>query len=485
MNALETMAGFLDLSTELQFKLAEYLDPLDVKAVGDTCRTLYTVMSTRSIWENKLRRTLKLGGIPEATLSVPICEMDVVELRSHCRWDMLMSLLGRSRAPLKPENTHILDDGVFGVEDQTSDYARLVPGGRYAISKSDETIKLWDLGPICGPKERQGINLVDSSNIEDGQGYISWISPLSRSTRDTLCFVAIIAGGNPTVQVYEIDPVDGDCKLQMLGRLQFPRLEVRWDDTGMTGDLVYVRYDGALYIWDYCRSLITSLIPHGDYTATFIGNGIGVEMDGSAVYGWRVPSLHPLTPNFSVRRPEATPLMFELPIPDDAGEGSEYHLVDVSLEKTGLHITFDMARARHTWGTANQTFDIHRFVLKADSNTAPTLSRYSETFDIPKPHLTSKLTYLYNTAAPRVPVVLQDGRWDANSRLFQYIYSTDMEPGGATHSTWVAIPIHSAIRKGVVCDLTLPCPVSGRMVVVSHEPPHPRAYVFDFYPSGQ
>ncbi|KAF5309700.1 hypothetical protein D9611_014714 [Ephemerocybe angulata] len=460
------MASFLDLSTELHFKIAEYLDTVDIKVVGDTCRTLYTVMSTRSIWENKLRRTLKLGGIPEATLRVPICEMDVVELRSHCRWDMLMTLLGRSRAPLKPQNTHILDDGVFGVEDGTSDYARLVPGGRYAITKTDETIKLWDLGPICGPK-RQGVKLVDSSNIEDGQGYFSWISPLSRSTRDTLCFVAIIEGVNPTlytVQLYDIDQAGRDCKLKMLGQLQFPEREIQPGEACLAGDLAYVR--------------------NGE---TFIGNGIGVEVGDSSIYGWRVPPFRPLTPDFAIQLPESTPLMFELPIPDDAGGGSECHIVDVSLEKTGLHITFDMARARPTGeiDAANQTFDIHRFVLKADSNTAPTLSRYSETFDIPKPHLTSKLTYLYNTAAPRVPVVLQDGRWDASSRVFQYIYSTDMEPGGATHSTWVAIPIHSAIREGVVCDLTLPCPVSGRMVVVSHELPHARAYVFDFYPSGQ
>ncbi|KAF6751797.1 hypothetical protein DFP72DRAFT_1070837 [Ephemerocybe angulata] len=437
-------------------------------------------MSTRSIWENKLRRTLRLGGIPEATLRVPICEMDVVELRSHCRWDMLMTLLGRSRAPLKPQNTHILDDGVFGVEDQTSDYARLVPGGKYAISKTDETIKLWDLGPICGPEERPCVKLVDSSNIGPDQESISWISPLSRSTTDTFCFVAIISGENPTVKLYAIDQASRDCELKILGSLQFPEPEVRHGDACLAGDLVYVRYGEVLQGKHFYSG------------GTFIGNGIGVEVDNSSVYGWRVPPFRPLTPDFAVQMPEATPLMFELPIPDDAGGGSECHIVDVSLEKAGLHITFDMARARHTGDAANQTFDIHRFVLKADSNTAPTLSRYSETFDIPRPHLASKLTYLYNAAAPGVPVVLQDGRWDANSRP-QYIYSADIEAGGAPHSAWAAIPIGSEIWNGAACDLTSPCPISGRMVVVCHEQPvgrdsrtlHARAYVFDFYPSGQ
>ncbi|KAF6751815.1 hypothetical protein DFP72DRAFT_1047488 [Ephemerocybe angulata] len=456
-------------------------------------------MSTRSIWEPKLGRTLTRGDIPESTLRVPICEMDVVELRSHCRWDMLMALVRRSCAPLQPRNTQILDDGVFGEWGHKPDDARLVPGGRYAISKTDEVIKLWDLGPIRALQQEARIQLVDSSEVpEPDQDYFSWISPFSRSTTDTFCFTAIISAENPTVHLYEINQVHGDCKMRILGRLQFPESENKIvpGDVGMTGDLVHVHYQGVQYIWDYRHSLITSLSSpdHTSLDKMFIGNGIGVEINNSAVYGWRVPSFRPLTPDFALNGTQEAPPLFELPIPDDARTGSECHIVAASSGKGALHIAFDIARARHTWGGENQRFDINqlRVVLKADSNAAPTLLRYSETFDIAKPHAESKLTYIYNWVAPGAPVWLQDKAWGVESRN-QLIYSTAMEDENedAPHSAWITIPINNAVRNGVVCNLTPPCPISGRMLLVCREPigwdgttSYPRAYILDFYASG-
>ncbi|KAF6751798.1 hypothetical protein DFP72DRAFT_1134970 [Ephemerocybe angulata] len=490
------MIGLSDLSTELHLKIAEALEPVDLVSFAQTCSAVHKpLMSTRSAWEASLRVMCERRRISEYTLRVPFSEMDLDELRFNCwEWDRMMSHLGRSGAMLKPRGLQVLDDGVFGATNYSTDTAFLIPGGRYVVSKSgDEVIKLWDLGPTWPAREAGSrMRLIDSCPLRPNHQSVSSLSVPVQGT-NSVSFAASIDGNNgPVICLYEVGPLQEECRLRLLGELEFP-LSDETDvivDMGITSDLVYVLYDAVVLAWDCRRSLITSWKTpgYGGLDKTVVSNGIGVAVTQSSVCGWELPEFRPLSPNFVAEGMEAArsdgtlPLLFDLPLPDGIGEHLDPMIVDVAEEKNLLQITFDVAKKHATRRGASRKFNINRFVFRSHFNSSFMLTWHTESFEIPKRDEESNLTYLHNSRSPGSPVVLEEPSWTRRLR-HRFMHSTALERSDHTQFASVSVPIDTTGDFG--CYIAQICPFSGRMLTICDEvtegTTYARAYVLDFY----
>ncbi|KAF6745807.1 hypothetical protein DFP72DRAFT_1153473 [Ephemerocybe angulata] len=339
------------------------------------------------------------------------------------------------------------------------------------------------------------MKLIDSRPLRPNQlAVASLSSPVLGA--NSVRFAANVDGhGGPMICLYEVGPLQGECKLRLLGEVELPPGPDEDVLLGMeiTKDLVYMLYNGVIFAWDCHRSLITSWKAPGlrGLDKTVFSNGIGVTITDSEVYGWEMPEFRPLSPTFAAEGWEAgsstdtPPRLFELPLPDDIAKDSNPRIANVSEEKNLLQITFDVTKNRSTHGGTTRHFTIHRFVLKAYCNAFFMLTSHPEDFKIVKRDYEPNLTYLHNSTSPGIPVVSEEYAYPSHHPRF--MHSTAIEHGDPQKSAWLSIPIDiAALGDKVGCSHAHMCPISGRMLAICHEatgrpPVYERAYVFDFY----
>ncbi|TEB21906.1 hypothetical protein FA13DRAFT_1741444 [Coprinellus micaceus] len=160
MRTLSSLPTFglddLGIPGDLWIEIAVKLDPLDVLILSETCRTLYSLLTEKSVWIRVLRIVVRSLGsfIPSYSLS----SMSVRELQRAAagpyRWRRIGERGVSHTDSLSPESviTKSLRKWEISVDE-----VKLVPGGRFAVTRTTEqspetgeafprTITLWDLG---------------------------------------------------------------------------------------------------------------------------------------------------------------------------------------------------------------------------------------------------------------------------------------------------------------------------------------------------
>ncbi|KDR79816.1 hypothetical protein GALMADRAFT_61953 [Galerina marginata CBS 339.88] len=154
-----TAPTFIALSLDVLINVIKYLQPCDIVAVRQTCRTLLSITKLRTVWVNALRSVMQNYFITEdtfplQTMSLPMLEHSALSPRRF------ISLMEKSdNRQLEPTSTRVLSPRLTNREKAThglSDTGHLhdmilAPGGRYLATIADcdgdsSHFTIWDLG---------------------------------------------------------------------------------------------------------------------------------------------------------------------------------------------------------------------------------------------------------------------------------------------------------------------------------------------------
>ncbi|KAL1758174.1 hypothetical protein FB107DRAFT_272216 [Schizophyllum commune] len=148
-----TGSPFVSLPADLHMLVLSFLTPLDIVSVRLTCKGMVNVTRTRSVWLDALKRVCLSYAIPFVTYDFP--SMTVGELEYAATMPDRFRYAGRGKKslryhilrPLKERRIPIrtADFGPQGWEVDELESLAIVPGGRFVLARTLDTLLLWDL----------------------------------------------------------------------------------------------------------------------------------------------------------------------------------------------------------------------------------------------------------------------------------------------------------------------------------------------------
>ncbi|KAF6757439.1 hypothetical protein DFP72DRAFT_234275 [Ephemerocybe angulata] len=147
-----------DLPADIWFEIAILLEPRDLLTMKLVCTALYKMFTDLDLWKYVLHAVCHRHSL--FVPSFPIDDMNIGELQRAAlgphRWS---KLLERNALPLVDKKSGPLleplveNDYPFGITTASRQF--LVPGGRFLVIASRESLGIWDLGtpgrPITSP----------------------------------------------------------------------------------------------------------------------------------------------------------------------------------------------------------------------------------------------------------------------------------------------------------------------------------------------
>ncbi|KAF5330047.1 hypothetical protein D9611_010419 [Ephemerocybe angulata] len=270
-------------------EISELSNPIDVVALGVTCRALHEATAERTLWMNLLKAVCMEYDL--FLPSYPIDEMSVTQLRRAALGPHLWTRRVYKHAvspnvPFYDLGTNVLSPVStipFDGQLNSDRFRHLVPGGRFLITCDAEhsdrdpralrdtdifTLKLWDLG-FAGRKPLSQPLLLASRDIGPLNRFANQIINMDCSIRGTETLaVALSTIANISHRrclVFAICPHRPNPSFEQLSSMSadFSR---HWAIAPMAfhlrGDKVLARFENDLVVWDFIVSLY-AIVPLG------------------------------------------------------------------------------------------------------------------------------------------------------------------------------------------------------------------------------
>ncbi|KAF8878485.1 hypothetical protein CPB84DRAFT_331070 [Gymnopilus junonius] len=168
---------FETLSLDVRLCVLEFLQPCDILAVGQTCRTLCQMMKYRAVWMNALRGVMERHSINPATFPVRTMALPLLKHLAFSPHRFISLVKKSNGASIRPMSIRVIsprlsnaDKKKYRITDKDGiNDIYMEPGGRYLASLScyqnSTLITIWDLGFSGGdaikPIVRQLVSMSD------------------------------------------------------------------------------------------------------------------------------------------------------------------------------------------------------------------------------------------------------------------------------------------------------------------------------------
>ncbi|KAJ3541106.1 hypothetical protein NMY22_g4031 [Coprinellus aureogranulatus] len=289
MSGLEetsTASPDLKIPGELWLKTAIVSNAVDVVALQLTCKFLYNLLRSKSVWTSVLRRSCFENGV--FFPSFPVEEMDVTRLQ---------------RAAISPDQfddspqLELLASSLVR-SNLESDYL-LVPGGRFILVGNRAELCLWDCGPPDSARRRKAErisfqSIAKHAGVHDTPAHM--IQMAVRIVEDSLR-VAIVTD-SLAVNVYDINPCAPAPSFKPLGTFLLDARETvlglpRCTNITLSDDLIIIGTQGGVkysVVWNfkdgwYALGPNDSEISYG-YAKTIQEKNVILECDGDQLIVW-------------------------------------------------------------------------------------------------------------------------------------------------------------------------------------------------------
>ncbi|KAF8155890.1 hypothetical protein B0H34DRAFT_715253 [Crassisporium funariophilum] len=309
--------SIVDLGLDVVINIMEYVKPIDIIRLRQTCKAVQLSTMQRTVWFNALRRMMDEHHIFEPTFDIQDMSqrrLEYATLSPYLFSSQLSNTNGSVVAPRSmldmedemPEYCQTLDE--FS-SDRTVKSIHLVPGGRFLVTASGIEIEadsqdaeklfvveLWDLGissigktpmtrvsSMAFPKMGQYILAITTT--PDGQG-LRLISTQYRDSKETLA-------------VHEIFPSHPAPEFKFVARLQLAVLDdaIKVSICGHHLAGLYWNLDEgfpSIVIWDFVNHSVNSWcldIPNCDGGPIQLYDDLVVVSAGSSFFAWDIPPL--------------------------------------------------------------------------------------------------------------------------------------------------------------------------------------------------
>ncbi|KAJ6624195.1 hypothetical protein B0H10DRAFT_749524 [Mycena sp. CBHHK59/15] len=140
-----------DLPVDIWISILCFLDPQDIFALRKVCKCISGVTSQRTVWIHALRRVCAQRDFFLPSFPLTDMSLDDLEHASTARGRFASRLrrefsLDRVVTPFSTRRLTSLDH-----PEEKFDHLRFVPGGRFLLTTSGCTLRLWDLGIHLDP----------------------------------------------------------------------------------------------------------------------------------------------------------------------------------------------------------------------------------------------------------------------------------------------------------------------------------------------
>jgi len=273
--------GLTDLCLDLQIHICEFLHPLHILALRQTCKACHAATSQRIVWIGALNRTCRHNSL--FLPSFPIPDMSLLELEraatAPSRWIMLSSSKDRNPNKLLPSRTtRITNNSIpFTLDDLTLQNLYLVPGGRYLVASSGlsrrtcDCVGVWDLGYVF-----------DGAMSSDEKMTKVWVTRINGLGHFIVCptpdglGIRILTYSDHnsiyTLSLFEIYPQKNTHEHAKFGELTL--IHDCYGKPVLCGNraIIYVPTTGTVIVWDFMANTNWSFrIPRGDDWTILIG----------------------------------------------------------------------------------------------------------------------------------------------------------------------------------------------------------------------
>ncbi|KAF5329976.1 hypothetical protein D9611_010407 [Ephemerocybe angulata] len=258
-------------------EISELLNPIDVIALGETCKALHEATAERTLWLNLLKAVCMEYDL--FLHSYPIDEMSVAQLRRAALGPHLW--IQRVHKHAVSPNVHFPDLGTStnvlrpvstipfcGRLNSALWFKHLIPGGRFVItcdkgeSQGTDILELWDLG-FAGKRPLLQPLLLASQDIGHPPVHCSLTWDCSNLDTETLA-VAVgttdSSGHRGCISVFIISPhrpnpsfnrLPPDMSMEFLS----PNTICYPSAFNLRGDKVLAQYANVIVVWDFIRGL--------------------------------------------------------------------------------------------------------------------------------------------------------------------------------------------------------------------------------------
>jgi len=267
--------GLTDLCLDLQIHICEFLHPLHILALRQTCKACHAATSQRIVWIGALNRTCRHNSL--FLPSFPIPDMSLLELEraatAPSRWIMLSSSKNRNPNKLLPSRTtRITNNSIpFTLDDLALQNLYLVPGGRYLLASSSLSFSseyydlgVWDLGYVF-----------DGAMSSDEKTTKVWVTSINGLGDFTVCptpdglGIRILTYSDHnsmyTLSLFEVYPQKDTHEHAKIGELTLIRDHLAKPLVCGNRAIIYVPDTRAVIVWDFMANTNWSFrIPRAD-----------------------------------------------------------------------------------------------------------------------------------------------------------------------------------------------------------------------------
>lgn len=288
------LKGSLDLLIHIQL----FLDPVDILALRSTCKHLWDATRSRTVWMNAVRNVSVAQGafLP----SFPLQEMSLDDLE-HAALSprRLWALIGKADV-MKPFLIRVFTPRTSrGAEPVSIDGARLVPGGRFLLTSTNNGgLSLWDIGYNAGTHMKifpiatlAGSSATSSSSVTN-------VGCTPDSSGLYIFMKSRLVNGHAQVSCYEIYPISEAPNFSQLGTLS-ARGPLKRTDISKDYFIGTTVQPSTLIIWRYTkRELGVSWDVDSVYDLWVLGDTV-ITFHEYHFSLWTIPELQPLADGYA------------------------------------------------------------------------------------------------------------------------------------------------------------------------------------------
>ncbi|KDR67672.1 hypothetical protein GALMADRAFT_231848 [Galerina marginata CBS 339.88] len=259
--------------------ICSFLHPMDIITIGQACKSLHFVFSTRSIWVDALRRTMSANSIFGHTLHRASDSSDPItleELQHASTAPLRMLRLIESKQEKKYHKNRILRpfyrtmvhlpvDTRSGTNGKsTINKIYIVPGGRYVIVNAGDTLMVIDLERFFNLGGTEPGRYTAFCSCQSDKNFLVAPSPDGTRLRVVvMCSLFYIPVSDMLFRfddftVYEYDPSSHELSVLNSVSLQTDRIGDNDAAPSLCGNIFVFFLNSVVYVWDFVRELYAS-----------------------------------------------------------------------------------------------------------------------------------------------------------------------------------------------------------------------------------
>ncbi|KAF8888612.1 hypothetical protein BD779DRAFT_1523943 [Infundibulicybe gibba] len=463
--------SFSDLPLDTLIHIQLYLEPNDILALRQCCKSLSNATRERSVWISALRRVCREYNVFEPTF--PIDRMTLNELESTSTSPSRFSALlwhGLPSKPLQPAGIRILKNSETQQPLGRFYDSTLLPGGRFLITRALGTkLHLWDLGHspavLIKSKPLATITIPDvDSDFE----------LLTQLTDDGLGIHLLIVSmlSKLKFHIYEIYPLSMSPEFRLIATFCHPRVFV--DAYVLTPTLLAFHGDESTVVWNFISNTWAKWVVDDDVLDIIIHDTEVMMLQATEFSIYKIPPLHPYLPETDTGVPTLPRMLFPIlrvvcPVDGPAFSSPSHHhcqqtQFDVIGEENGDPVvsryTLQPIRPIDGVSIADQNLDVMPRMIPVRTDTIPGDDIMSDAARI-------KFFQLPDVFAPanRIICWLDDGALKLSLSVMPH--QSSRKPVTGVLYRWPG-PLLDDPMVTIPCSYSF-CPMSGRLCVSSWE----------------